>query len=141
MLERSIIMSFRELDRLEVIQRVVCKELTQREAALALGLSIRQIKRLVARLRCEGVIGLVSRRRGKPANNAFSLAFRQSVLALVREHYADFGPTLTCEKLEAFHQYQLSTETLRQWMIAEGLWIPKQQRKAGIHQGRPRRER
>ncbi len=64
MLERSITMSFQEFDRLEVTQRVVRKELTQRETALALGVSIRQFERLVARLRCEGAIGLVSRRRG-----------------------------------------------------------------------------
>ena len=64
---------------------------------------------------------------------------RQAVLALVREHYADFGPTLACEKLAERHGHCLSVETLRQWMIAAGLWAPKRRKQARIHQRRPRR--
>ena len=53
---------------------------------------------------------------------------RDGVLALVRERYADFGPTLAGEKLAAQHGVAVSTETLRQWMIGAGLWVPRSQR-------------
>ena len=132
-------MSRQELDRVGVIRQVVEKRLRQKDAARQLGLSVRQIKRLVQRYRAEGAAGLVSRRRGQPANNRIADSVRREVLDLVRSHYADFGPTLACEKLAERHKHKLSVETLRQWMIAEGLWQLKVRKSARIHQRRPRR--
>jgi len=132
-------MSRKEIDRLEVIQQVVNRQLTQSRAAERLDLSIRQTKRLVRRYRTEGVQGLISRHRGRSPNNAIPEAVRHEVMGLVRQHYADFGPTLACEKLAERHHHSLSVETLRQWMIAEGLWKPKNRKIARIHQRRPRR--
>ena len=122
---------------LSVIQQVVNRQLRQREAAVQLGLSIRQVKRLVVRFRQEGPPGLVSRHLGRRPGNALSKAVRQEIMGLVHERYADFGPTLACEKLVEQHGYRLSVETLRQWMIAEGLWKPKKRKAARIHQRRP----
>jgi len=139
MAEERITMSRQETDRLGLIQAVVNKRMKQWEAAQQLGLSLRQVKRLVQRYRRHGPAGLISRHRGKPANNAISQAVREQAMELVRERYADFGPTLACEKLQECHQLTLSVETLRQWMIAEGLWQPKGRRQARIHQRRARR--
>ena len=125
MTEEHIAMTQKAVDRLGVIQQVVDRQLRQKEAAQQLGLSVRQVKRLVARYRAEGPSGLVSRRLGRRPGNALSDAVRQEVLGLVRTHYPDFGPTLACEKLAAHHGHRLSVETLRQWMIAEGLWKPR----------------
>ena len=122
MAEEHITMSQRELDRVGVIRQVAEKRLRQRDAARQLGLSVRQIKRLVQRYRAEGAAGLVSRHRGKRPNNQIADALRRKALDLVRSHYADFGPTLACEKLVERHDHTLSVETLRQWMIADGLW-------------------
>ncbi len=132
-------MSRKEVDRVGVIRQVVEKQLRQKEAARRLGLSVRQIKRLVQRYRVEGAAGLVSRRRGKRPNNHIADSVRQAILDLVRAHYADFGPTLACEKLAERHGYTISVETLRQWMIAEELWKPKARKPARVHQRRPRR--
>jgi len=132
-------MSQKEVGRLEVIQAVASKQLRQVDAAAQLGVSVRQVKRLVRRYRQAGPAGLVSGHRGKRANNALPEAVRQAALRLVREHYHDFGPTLACEKLVEQHGLSLSTETLRQWMVAEGLWQPKRAKQARIHQRRPRR--
>jgi len=134
-----ITMSRKEVDRLGVIKDVVDKKIKQRQAAKRLGLSIRQIKRLVRRYRLEGVDGLLSRRRGRPPHNTISVAKRESIMKLVREKYTDFGPTLACEKLSEIHGDEVSIETLRQWMIADGLWESKKRRRARIHQRRPRR--
>jgi len=117
-------MSQRELDRVGVIRQVVEKRLRQRDTARQLGLCVRQIRRLVQRYRAEGAAGLVSRRRGRPPNNQIDAVLRREILDLVRSRYADFGPTLACEKLLECHGHRLSVETLRQWMIADGLWKP-----------------
>ena len=132
-------MSAREMDRVAVVRKVLSKRLLQREAAIQLGLSVRQVQRLVRAYRDTGDAGLVSRRRGRRPNNALDVALRREVMGWVSKRYADFGPTLACEKLTEVHGYRLSVETLRQWMIAEGLWTAKSRRRARIHQRRVRR--
>jgi len=132
-------MSGKEVERLEVLQRVRARQLTQREAAQVLGLSLRHTERLCAKYRAQGASGLTTRRRGKPSNNRLSSALRETAMALVRAHYPDFGPTLALEKLTEKHQLQLSRETLRKWMSDEGLWATRSQRKKTVHQPRRRR--
>lgn len=132
-------MSQRELSRLEVIQRVCRKVLTQRRAADLLSLSIRQVKRLCRAYRREGAASLVSRRRGRPSNNRLRPELLSAARGLLRERYHDFGPTLAREKLWECHGLTLGVETVRQVMIAEGLWRPRRARKVVIHQLRERR--
>ena len=55
------------------------------------------------------------------SNRALGAVFRETVLSIVRERYADFGPTLAAEKLSELHGLDLGVETLRQWMIEAGL--------------------
>ena len=141
MAKGTITMSHQELDRLSVIRSVAEKRLRQHEAAIRLGLGVRQVKRLVRRYRESGPPGLVSGHRGKRSNRAYAPSVRRAVVDLVKEHYGDFGPTLACEKLAEQHGHRLSTETLRQWMIAEDLWQPRRRRQARIHQRRIRRPR
>ena len=83
-----------------------------------LGVGVRQIKRLVRDYREHGATGLVSVRRGGRPNNAIGAGVREGIMALVRKRYADFGPTLACEKLVEDHGRRLSAETLRHWMTA-----------------------
>ena len=137
--EELVTMSRTEVDRLKVIAQVASKQIKQGMAAVQLGLTVRQVKRLLRRYRCEGAPGLVSRHRGKRPNNAIAGEVRHAVLALIRRDYADFGPTLACEMLTERHGYRLSVETLRQWMKVEGLWKTQERKRARIHQRRPRR--
>lgn len=132
-------MSHREWDRVAVMERVAARDMTQAQVAQQLKVSVRQVKRLVRRYRTEGASGLVSRRRGRPSNNRIDAAVRAKVVALVRAHYADFGPTLAHEKLVAKHGFRYSVETLRQWMVADGLWRAKARRQARAFQVRERR--
>ncbi|ERM60764.1 Mobile element protein [Vibrio cyclitrophicus FF75] len=92
------------------------------------------------RLRKYGASGLAHRARGKPSNHRYSSGYRNSVLSLVRENYSDFSPTLAQEKLSELHNLPISNETLRQWMIADGLWLPHSQRKPRVYQPRYRRD-
>ena len=94
-----ITVSMREIDRLKTVQAVVDGQLRPGAVAERLGITDRQFRRLLERYRQEGPSGLVSRRCGLPSNNRMP-ADRESVaLGLIREHYADFGPTLAAEKL------------------------------------------
>ena len=133
-------MSVQEADRVVVIRDVVEKRLRQREAAERLGIGVRQVKRLIRRYRERGTVGLASGHRGRRPNNAIDDVVRRQVLELLRERYADFGPTFAREKLVELHGHRLSVETLRAWMIADGLWRAKARRTVRVHQSRPRRE-
>ena len=129
----------REVDRLGVIREVAGKRLRQREAGERMGLSVRQVKRLLRRYRELGARGLISGHRGRKANNAIAPEVRAEILGVVRERYWDFGPTLAHEKLTEVHGYGVSVETLRQWMAVEGLWRTRKRRGMRVHQSRPRR--
>ncbi|WP_200551343.1 ISNCY family transposase [Kosakonia sp. LAM2021] len=139
MSKEIISMSLKELDRLQIIRDSVSRQITQEQAADRIGISIRQVKRLVQRYRIEGPQGLVSRRRGQRPNNAFTSEFRTLVISLVRDKYPDFGPTFACEKLREIHGLALSAETLRKWMVEEGLWRERRRKIARIYQRRQRR--
>jgi len=132
-------MSYEELDRVGVIERVIEKRLTQREAAGMLGLTSRQVRRLRRAYERDGPGGLISRRRGRPSNRRLSVALRREALATLRSRYEGFGPTLAHEKLTELHGLELSVETLRHWMIEDGLWIPRTCREPRVQQPRHRR--
>jgi transposase len=138
-MEELLEMSKDELYRYHILQQLKDKQLTQKKAAQLLNIGERQIRNLLVKLDREGLKGLISKRRGKPGNHRKSSEFKQSVLALLRESYEGFGPTLANEKLLEFHKKNLSVETVRLWMIEHNLWIPRKKRKK-IHTPRQRRE-
>ena len=135
-----ITMSEKELHRLGVIKDVCDRKITQVAAASLLNLTRRHIQRLVNLYRFEGSSGLVSKQRNMPSNRRFPPEFREHVLKIVKENYADFKPTFACEKLAELHGIRLSSETLRQWMIADGQWTTRTQRKGQVYQPRYRRD-
>jgi winged helix-turn helix protein len=135
----AVSISMRELDRLKCIQTVIDGDMKPGRAAERLGLTVRQIQRLVIRYRAEGPIGLISRHRNRPGNRGLKAPLVEHVLGILREQYADFGPTLASEKLRTRHKIVLAKETVRQIQIASGLWIPRKLRPPKIQQPRVRR--
>ena len=112
-----------------VLARVKSRDLRVVDAAELVRLSYRQAKRVWKRYR-------------RRSNRAYAESFRREVLGLVREKYGGavrerFGPTLAVEHLAAEDHLKLDPETLRRWMLAEGLW--SRERKRRRH--RRRRER
>jgi hypothetical protein len=105
----------------------------------ALGISDRQMRRICQRFAQEGAAGLESKQRGR-SNRRLPMELRKEALALVRARYADFGPTLAQEKLLEQHDIRVATETLRQWMIDDGIWLTRRQRKKRVQQPRHRRD-
>ena len=133
-------MSHGELSRFDTLMRVERGELRITDAAALLGLKRRQVYRLLDRLREDGAEGMISRKRGRPGNRRHSDALRDRIIAIVREHYHDFGPTLAREYLIKRHDIRVSCEALRQMMIQAGLWHDREARRPRPYQPRYRRE-
>src|ERR1700694_648757 len=135
-----ITMSRNELTRLRVLIDVADGRLSVADATGLISVGRRQVYRLLQAFRTDGPNGLISQKRGGPSNRALGAVFRETVLAIVRERYADFGPTLAAEKLSELHGLDLGVETLRQWMIDAGIWVRRKDRLKRIHQPRARRD-
>jgi transposase len=111
------------------MERVKTGELRQIEASAMLGLSYRQTKRLYARYRSSGAAGLAHGNAGKRSNRAQPEKLRKRILKIVAERYQGFGPTLAAEHLQQDYGLSIDAETLRRWMLAEGLWKRERKRK------------
>jgi len=127
----QIVMSRKELDRVELIVSVVSGDLSQGEAASLMNLSPRQVRRLVRRFERSGAEGLAHRSRGKPSNRGIAESVRAEVVEFMKDaQFEDYGPTLLSEAVAEERGIIISRETMRQWMIAENRWTP---RKAKVH--------
>ncbi|MFC7518676.1 ISNCY family transposase [Herbaspirillum sp. GCM10030257] len=133
-----ITMSMREVDRIKTIQAVADGNLEATTASARLGLSRRQVDRLVDRYQMDGAVGLVSGKRGQ-RHHQLSSGLPDLALSIIRERYPDFGPTLACEKLRERHGIVIGKETVRKLMTEAGLWIPRKLRSPSIYQPRNRR--
>ena len=125
--------------RVKVLGMVEQKTMTLKHASHLLGVSYRQAKRLSKRYREEGEQGLIHRNVGAPSHRRIVPAERALAVQLYQSHYADFGPTLASEKLFERHNLTVDHETLRRWLIAEGVWTRKRKRRS-YRQRRLRRE-
>jgi hypothetical protein len=132
----ELLMSGKERVRLEAMGRVKRGELTVVESAGLMGLSLRQARRVCKRFKSSGDAGLVHGLRGRASNRRLSEDVRERIVKRQQERYADFGPTLACEKL-ADDGLLVSPNTLTALLKARGLW--ERRRRRGKH--RKRRER
>jgi transposase len=133
-------MSSRELERVEVMGRVGSGELKRSDAAKMLELSYRQAKRLWRRYRQVGGEGLKHGNTGQCSNRSKPLNLRRRVLKLVKKKYSGsegerFGPTLAAEHLAEEDGVVIDHETLRRWMLEEGLWSGQRKRKQPANEG------
>ena len=136
----AVSMSKQEFIRLEVLLGVQSGRLRVADACALIGLGRRQVFRLLRGVKQNGAASLPSRHRGKPSNRRLPAEVRTLALSLVRDRYPDFGPTMAAEKLAMQHGCSISRETLRGWMIADGLWIDRRHRLPSPHQPRRRRD-
>ncbi len=138
---KDIIMTTQEeLKALHVVRKAIDKVITQKEAADAIYLSERQVRRKVRRVRQEGDEGIIHKSRGRPSNRAKPDNIKNKVLTRFKSKYPDFGPTLASEKLFERDKISINDETLRLWLIEEG--IPYKKRKKRPHrQWRQRKHR
>jgi transposase len=140
MAERDIIvMSIGDVRRLKAVQLAMDGHVTQKTVAAMLGLSERQVRRLVRDVRERGDRGIIHALRGRPSNRRIPEETRERTISLYQGRYPDFGPTLATEKLLECDGIKISDETLRRWLIEAGFW-KKRRKRSGFRQWRPRRE-
>jgi len=132
-----ITMSRRESKRLHIIHQALDRKITQAVAAAVLGLSDRQLRRLIKRIRAEGDDGICHRSRGKASNHRIRPKIKARALKLFKQEYADFNLAHATEKLSEVHGISISDETLRLWLNEAEISYKK--RRAKKH--RQRRER
>lgn len=129
-------------DRLVTLRKAQKKLIKQREAAEDLGLSVRQVKRLLYALKKRGDKAVIHGLRGAPSNRRIAGKIQQKAIKILStEDYAGFGPTLASEYLASRHGIVASRETVRTWMTVAGLWKPGKQKIERIHEWRARRSR
>jgi len=136
--EDMVMASQEELRRLHVVRKVQEKLIKQVEAGEVLGLSSRQVRRIVKRVGKEGARGVIHRARGRCSNRAYPDRGKDRVVEVYREKYRGFGPTLAAEKLLEGEGIELSEETLRGWVLRSGDWR-KRRRRRGHRQWRERK--
>lgn len=137
---KGIIVSIRELKRLKTIQEAIERHITQKTASAVIGISERQVRRLVKAVREQGEKGIIHKARGQVSPKKIPERIKEGALKLYRDKYLDFGPTFAAEKLLEIDGVKLSKETMRKWLVEAGLW--KEKRKKPIHRHwRPRKER
>ena len=115
-------MSRKEIDRLMILRGVIHGEVKQVMAAEILGLSERQVRRIVKRIREEGSEGIIHHNRGRPSMRKMSDETVGEIQRLIKKRYRGFGPTLSSEKLREREGIEVSREKLRQLMLEAGLW-------------------
>ncbi len=115
-------MSLNEVKRLKAVQEAIDRHITQKMAAAMIGLSERQVRRLVRAVRVEGDRGIAHKTRGRLSNRRIPDKIRDRALRLYKRKYCDFGPTLASEKLSEMDGIGISDETVRSgsWRRASG---------------------
>jgi transposase len=142
MQEGQLLMTQADRDRLVTLRKTKKRLITQKQAAEELGLSVRQVKRLVHALKKRGDKAVMHGLRGRPSNQRIAKTVEEEAIQILSaDLYKGFGPTLASEYLADKHDIEVSKETVRQWMIRAKLWRDKEQKVNAVHLWRPRRSR
>jgi transposase-like protein len=132
----------RDRDRLVVLKNVQKKLITRRVAAQELGVSERQIRRLMTKLKEQGDKAVIHGLRGRRSNRRWSEERREPIVRILSQDvYRGFGPTLASEYLARRHSIQIGREALRKVMLDAGLWRARKQKQEPERQWRERKSR
>ncbi len=141
MAQEIIPMTSKELSRYQVINKLISGQINGTDAAKQINLSIRQAKRLKAKVKQFGAKGLIHRNRGKSSNRRIDPKIIAKAKIFLKNRYSDFKPTFASEKLEERRNIKLGREKIRQIMIEEKLWKPKLKKQNKEYRiWRPRKE-
>ena len=135
-------MTQKERDRLVALKKTKKGLITQKQAAAEIGVSERQVRRMLRGLKRRGDKAVMHASRGRRSNRKIADQTReQAIQILSQDVYHGFGPTLAAEYLAKKHELDASRETVRNWMTAAKLWRPKPKRVQKVHTWRARRSR
>lgn len=133
-------MSQKERDWLDWLKRTRDGQVTQKTAAEKMGISDRWVRALLVEMEERGDAVVVHRLRGQQSNRRIDEEIRKRAIGILKTpEWHDFKPTFASEQLAKRHQIEVSKETVRQWMMAEGMWESRRAKVGKVHQWRPRR--
>ena len=127
-MNERVTMNNKEIKRISVMQRMEDQKITGREASQHLGVTIRQVRRLIARYREQGAEGLIHGNRGRPAHNRIEAEVRLKIQGLAEEAYADYNDSHFTEELVEVHGVQVSRSTVRRIRRELGQQSPRKHR-------------
>jgi transposase len=135
----TVLLNGAEQQRLVVLNRVLVGDLTAADAAIALGRSVRQVRRMLAAYRKEGAAALAHGNRGRRAPHALDPALGQRVIALARTTYAGCNDTHLSELLAEREGIAVSRHAVRRLRLAAGLARPRSRRPPAHRRRRERK--
>jgi transposase len=138
MREDLITLSQREIERLRIIHKVMDRQVRQVKASELLGITDRQVRNIMVKIREKGDEAIAHGNRGRAAPNKMGAEVEDRIARIVKRRYQDFGPTLASEKLAEREGIHVGREKLRQIMIVNGLWKVGRRSKRDVHQWRER---
>lgn len=115
-MEGILTLSRKEIDRLMLISQIEEEKISVLEASRLLGLSEREIYRILKRVKSEGSKGIVHKLRGRKSNRGYPEELKGKIIRIYRKQYSDYGPTLFTEMLTKYHNISLNRETVRIWL-------------------------
>lgn len=133
-----VMLNLKEQKRLMVLNGIERRQLTGRQGAEALQLSLRHTKRLLAAYRKEGAAALAHGNRGRKPTHAMGEAVKARVLDLARSKYAHFNTQHFTELLGEREGINLSRSSVRRILLQGGISSPRKRRPP---RHRSRRER
>jgi len=122
-------LTMKESQKYQIIQKLINKQITNREASKMIGISKRQVQRVKLKVANQGIIGIVHQNRGRTGNRRYTDEFINKILSFYDQYYYDYGPTLAAEKLLELHSIKVSKEWLRTILIKNNRWKVKSRRK------------
>ena len=130
----------REQQKLDIIETTLAGKMTKAQAALLLGVTPRQIKRLKRSVEKYGAIAVIHKLKGKRSNHHIDQEIKKKALSTIQAQYLDFKPTFAAEKLSADQSINISGETARRWMSEAGIWKPRRHKQVIYRSWRPRKD-
>jgi len=135
------IFSNEEQQKLDIIRATIQRKITNGRAAKMLCISPRQVKRLKQAIRMHGDVAIIHKLKGKRSNHCIDSSIKENLLKKIKDAYRDFKPGFATEKLQEQHGIDVTSQTIRVWMIEAGLWKPHRQKRTGEYRSwRPRKE-
>lgn len=135
-------MTQQELDRLVALKKAKKRLITQAQAAGEIGVSERQVRRMLVTLRRRGDQAVIHAGRGRPSNRRIDASIQQRAIAILGQPKCqEFGPSYAVDHLREEHGIVVGRETLRGWMWSAKLWRAKPKKVEKMHQWRERRSR
>lgn len=133
MKDQLLAMSKKDIDRHDVLKRLIRKEIKRSHAAKLLKLTDRHVTRLKQAIIVCGASALIHKQRGKPSHNRLPEKEQRQIARLLKEKYSDFGPTFAAEKLREIERIDHDPKTIRAIQMKEGLWRPRRSKTKEEH--------